>query len=108
MILSAAAAIAALTLSIPDQPTQPVEDVQLFTDRVEFITETAEKTVRDVWYFDWTVADPEPTALDDCVASAQVLCGVHNVKRLKFTQNADGTVTCEFECKDGPPTLPGS
>ncbi len=104
LLLTSLAACAALTLP-------PTNDVRLYSDRVEFVTDDGKCRTVDVLYFDWSLAADPPQSEDgdlaDCVASAATLCGVHNVKSLNWSKCADGTTTCRFECKDGKPTLPG-
>jgi hypothetical protein len=82
-----------------------VRDVEIRADGIVFVEQYAGgRTEYEVFPFDFAQADPAtPTPLDECVASARVACGHSGIKRIKFSQGPGDQVSCEFECKDGPP-----
>ncbi len=89
-----AVALASLALTDP----QPLTDVFVYADRVEFHSVTPDTTEREVFWFGWAPVNAEVT-IDDCVASAQIACGTHGIAWLRYRHNkTTGDDLCEFGC----------
>lgn len=91
----------ALTAALAVATQAPYTDVAIYSDRIEFVEFDGETLTREALYFPLALVDENdpPTPLDECVASATVVCGVHGVKWLRYSSGPNGT-SCEFECKD--------
>lgn len=95
----------AMTAALAVSTQAPYSDVQIYGDRITFVEFDGTTLTRETYFVDlWAIDEGEaPTPLDECVASATVTCGVHNVKWLRYSNGPNGT-SCEFECKDGTGT----
>lgn len=94
--------VLALSAALAVATQAPYTDVEIFGDRVVFVEFDGATLTREAFYMPlWPVAENDPpTPLDECVASATIVCGVHNIKWLRYSNGPAG-ITCEFECKDG-------
>lgn len=107
MLPSIASLLASVSISFAPVPAQePVvvaEDVVVYADRVEFTKEFNDaKVEKESFFFPFSQDLADPTTIDDCVASAQIACGTHGIKWLRFRVNpTTGEVSCEFECNPG-------